>query len=899
MCNPYIDFEYMQDAKPCKKDIKKQLAELITESIDIFNKKYHKKIDKSNIIILNSSGIKEDKYKVSFHIIIKSKYIFENNKYAKDFANELHKKFNQVDLLVYSDDRSMRCITSIKGFGDNRKLELFDPDKCVNIKSTWDDFKKYLITDVPDDYEIIKVALEDKIIEARKHYKINKNGNHVEITDDKVNKIIKKVQNCYMEDCFYEGQGEKNNTKYFHFNYPHDKYKCYNGLVHDQLGFHVNLDDSNNVFVKCFSANCNKTTLFLGNLFDEILNFENVNIVKCDRLAENKLIQKCLAELFKDGKSICFQSCMGTGKTYLVTFCFDNYKIERCLILSVRQSFTKNIHEKLKEKYNFFSYLDEKYYIYKQDRVIVQLESLLKLLNGNNLAPFDLIVMDEIESVLNQLSSDTARGKSKEIFDLLFFLCKCAKTKIISLDADYGERAELFMNAIGKHVIVKNDYVSIQYRIKLTRDFDKVIKEIFETIEKGFFVAVIGLSPKLLTDIAEDMKKKNIKYLLYIKETDDAIKNKLGKVNDDWSDQQCVLFDSSITVGVDYNQKHFHKIFSFLNTGSVSPRVYLQMLGRIRILEDTEVLTYVDKSIAIKMDENLYTYEEMEDYFTFLDNKIAGLERELVISENGSVQYVNKNDLFNKILIHNAIEKLNSGGKYFITQLNLLCSRKGYMLMCDNQKYCIKKTEMEKGVFYKKIIESKDLKPIEALGIQNKIIFNTATEEDKFALKKYEFKHFWKLEQVDKESIETYYGKEENLIKLKYILGRKIGKEHTEGIKNIAMKATTIKNIIKCLGFDLSKMDIILDRDTFYKNLVTLRTSNFGTNYDNIRMLFDKPKKELPTGNGYLVQTINSLLNEFGVEIKLLRMSKKQNKKNVKINTYSMAIIKIYEKYIN
>ena len=80
------------------------------------------------------------------------------------------------------------------------------------------------------------------------------------------------------------------------------------------------------------------------------------------------------------------------------------------------------------------------------DHLINQTESLLRLTDETNVLPqYDLIIMDEIESVLNQFTSPTFIGTTSNTFELSVALCKNPTTKIFSLDGDMADRSFTFV----------------------------------------------------------------------------------------------------------------------------------------------------------------------------------------------------------------------------------------------------------------------------------------------------------------------------------------------------------------------------------------------------------------------------------------------------------------------
>ena len=133
----------------------------------------------------------------------------------------------------------------------------------------------------------------------------------------------------------------------------------------------------------------------------------------------------------KDIKTLNIKSKYGSGKTQLLKNILTKYKPKRVLWLTYRQTLTDNIEDEF-IKFGFKSYLD---HITDADRQILQLESIHKLyLNENDeddefndnddekkriIPKYDLIILDEIESILNHFNSTTFSKKhnSEEAFE--------------------------------------------------------------------------------------------------------------------------------------------------------------------------------------------------------------------------------------------------------------------------------------------------------------------------------------------------------------------------------------------------------------------------------------------------------------------------------------------------
>jgi hypothetical protein len=122
------------------------------------------------------------------------------------------------------------------------------------------------------------------------------------------------------------------------------------------------------------------------------------------------------------------------------------------LWVSYRKTLTYDILGNFKQ-FGFVSYLDRYYFA---DKIIIQIESLLKIDSDDesNVPHYDLIIIDEIESILNQFSSsETFHGLAKETYYYLDAIIRASikkNGKIISFDGDMDLRSYSFLENYGK-----------------------------------------------------------------------------------------------------------------------------------------------------------------------------------------------------------------------------------------------------------------------------------------------------------------------------------------------------------------------------------------------------------------------------------------------------------------
>ena len=113
----------------------------------------------------------------------------------------------------------------------------------------------------------------------------------------------------------------------------------------------------------------------------------------------------------------------------------------------------------------FKNYLDayDDASVWNNPRLIVQLDSLMHVMLKNDRflgedifdAHYDLIVLDEAESLLNHFDEETMNGKEIIIYDFIDKLIT-ASSKVICLDGDVSDRCLQFITSYGNYINVVN-----------------------------------------------------------------------------------------------------------------------------------------------------------------------------------------------------------------------------------------------------------------------------------------------------------------------------------------------------------------------------------------------------------------------------------------------------------
>eukprot|EP00798_Chlamydomonas_sp_ICE-L_P029822 gene29822-biopygen11537 len=317
------------------------------------------------------------------------------------------------------------------------------------------------------------------------------------------------------------------------------------------------VDTAGNCIVKCFSATCdNHAPACIGRLAEPAgdewdagairVKSRYIDIDAC--LEMKQAVDVWLDPERKDVNTLSVRSPMGSGKSTMLDALLERVGEDKTvLVVTYRQSLALEHKRKLARK-GFVSYLDTD--VTPQDlrrrdktpRVICQIESLHRLAKHTCMryltSGFDIVVLDEVESLLRHFMSPTVVNPLTEIQ--------------------------------GRNVVV----------VSLSQ-------------ERAMQVHKAAL------DTFDDPKDAARLCLLHTSKTADAVKAMLIDVDALWSSKRVVVYSPTISAGIDFSTEHFDRMYLYLCPGSAAPMGALQMTGRVRHLVDTDVRTLVSKNMRV------------------------------------------------------------------------------------------------------------------------------------------------------------------------------------------------------------------------------------------------------------------------------------------------------------
>jgi hypothetical protein len=637
--------------------------------------------------------------------------------------------------------------------------------------------------------------------------------------------------------------------------------------------------------------------------------FTSSKITKLKNEKNNTKFEDALYK-FIDKKSkircISLISPYGTGKSYCMHDLISRvgHTIQRICIITSKITLAKSFEEQYREL-GFNMYLDKSKFSPSDDRIIINMDSL-KLLYKNKdycetqtlLQSYDLIILDEVSSLLNNFDSSLMNDR-QEIHSIFHRLIHDTK-KIIAMDGDFSNREYNYLcDVLGNDKVeVYQNLVKPEnpFHITFSKDENKFLDDIEADLIKKRNISVASMSSSFALGMEKYFKNKGYDVLCITGESSNATKKLLvdpQKLFVEDNKIQLFIYSPTITVGIDINIKYFYRQYGYICKGSINARDYCQMLARIRQFENSNMQILVNQSIPTKEYANFYSVEEVI--------------RSLCTNLN-----INECDLntFDKLKMYNYMEDINSSNYLFQVLIHLINKK--------NHTYKIQEIELiEDGVKAEKKMEKSDTK--------KKLIENIVNAEniscnqfsillkkqrthgidisEQYSIEKYVYMNKFNIkpEKLTTDILEIIYGKiyivdnYNKLVKNEVDDKNEINvieddeeKDLTVKIKNKRMNK--ILKIINTLGFKISEnklMDITLENEIFDKNKIKLKkiiTPDFN-------ILFKLNKSYINyTSNKDVLGSCNSLLNNYGLNIKCIWEKKiKENKKYKNIYGYNLC----------
>lgn len=592
-------------------------------------------------------------------------------------------------------------------------------------------------------------------------------------------------------------------------------------------------------------------------------------------------------------KSLNIKSPYDTGKTQLLKRYIQNFQPKRILWVSYRKTLTQDILMNFKE-YDLIDYQTHKY---DSDRLIIQLESLHKILPDFiddeviEVPKYDLVIIDEVESVLQQFNSSTMNKHSKTTFELLTQVIKTSN-KLITLDGDMDLRTYKFINEFGSSINIKNTVKKSKKEFKLTFSVNFYQNQIIEDLKQKKKLVIASQTASDCDELKAMIEKYDdkLKIGIYTGITSDLDKKDLNNVIENWQQLDVIIYSPTIESGVNFDVLHFDKLFCVVCAGCNSQRGFLQMISRARKLRDNDVLVYCKNLKYYDIHVNsFYSFNEINQSLTAL--KII---EKSISYENGKITKSLKPYDIN--YIYNKKEELMKDSPiFYLNYLKQLIENKGHSVVLYDDK--TKEKNKHKIDKVECMLSIKDICDNEFEYLMSKQRQSIATTKDKLKIKKHFLKKSFGVDILDESILEVYHTPTvitnfENLIDIKNIKSSDSNK-----YKEDILKTNIINDVIDKLGFKIFDDETTCYKDEFEVKIKNLIDDNELFKNTKLRTLFTTLNYKTIKNNRDFMKFVNEVLSNYGLIIKTdrRRTKKCEGKLNAIEQVYKLSFADGYE----
>lgn len=305
-----------------------------------------------------------------------------------------------------------------------------------------------------------------------------------------------------------------------------------------------------------------------------------------------------------DADTVILRSCMGSGKSTRVKEYIASVPLTKSVLFITNR---RVLSRELITQYRDLNFLHYDEIRTPRDlitpRIIVQLESIHLVTRYDK---FDIVILDESESLINQLFSPTHCSSLLQHSEQFAYIVTHAE-KLFLMDAFISKKTFTLVNGLRTGRTVHYERYARNPRPRMCEVFTaafngcngNMLRQMMEDVTNGKRLYIWSGSLRLLKKISYMIKATGVlpsRMLLITSELSNQQKTTIFEdVNATWSAVDYVLASPSVTVGCNHNVAgHFDKAYIYINSMSTPVRDAVQAMLRCRELNDKKIMISVD-----------------------------------------------------------------------------------------------------------------------------------------------------------------------------------------------------------------------------------------------------------------------------------------------------------------
>jgi hypothetical protein len=317
-------------------------------------------------------------------------------------------------------------------------------------------------------------------------------------------------------------------------------------------------------------------------------------------------------------------------------------------MVTFRQTFSKSMQREAFKDFELYSDHTGDLDHVRFPRLIVQVESLYRLHMGEAPEPVDVLILDEVESILAQFNSGLHR-RFNAAFAMFQWMLATAR-RVVCMDANVGDRT--------LHVLQKmrpahpihfhwNQYQrAADDQYYFSADQAVWLDHLFERLREGQRVVLptnsLAEAEAFEAAIRQRFPEKAAR--LYSSRTPPSEKERhFADVHTYWSDLDVLIYTPTVSAGVSYELEHFDVLFGYFTDMSCDVETCRQMLARVRNIATKEhyvCLSGRANNLPATVDDiRRLVYDKRTNLYRRLDEEGAQLALQFEYGPNGDVRY--------------------------------------------------------------------------------------------------------------------------------------------------------------------------------------------------------------------------------------------------------------------
>ncbi|KAJ3018210.1 hypothetical protein HKX48_003028 [Thoreauomyces humboldtii] len=452
---------------------------------------------------------------------------------------------------------------------------------------------------------------------------------------------------------------------------------------------------------------------------------------------------------------------MASGKTYGMAQLILATRPARVLVAASRTTYAQNVTADLNARLpvKFRSYHKVSGDLGEVSFLVIQMESLWRL---SEAAPYDLLLIDEVEACLKQFSSPTMLTASGRLINnAVAFqnIYKEAKRRVL-LDAFLSQRtidvAESLATSIDPSVDSESVIVTVNEQLPPPCQALQYARyavweaNLLSAIKDGKRVVVFWGSKNKGEDFEKRLRRGHPETRLkfYHGAANDDLDKDLSSVRVKWVELQVLMYTSKVTVGVNFDVKnHFDLMFFYGCSGGSSARDGIQASKRVRYFNDNTLHYYISGGSSGQV--GAATIEMIKDKLANKRRQIQALDvvvasryaedaRERLYHQLGlSSEWGDEQEWLIRLHLQNLLEEHKSSDN-FAKEFRGFLRRTGFTCHFDAETIeGIANVKMNTGLAYEEIPE---IDPARLDVFLNRTLIKTATAVEKLMITKYYFR---------------------------------------------------------------------------------------------------------------------------------------------------------------